>query len=232
MRVEAIKTPATVEQIGRALALAWLRLFGAMPSHASIALLLAQSSLETGRWRSLYNFGLGNAKWTPATETDHCYRQCNELLPEKAAQEALAKSEPRTDGIGQNVTLGGTVGGFRIVWFFADHPASAFRAFDTLEAGAVDYLSLLATRFASAWPAVISGDPVSFVTRLRANRYFTAPLDSYMSSVVSLFREYSHLAIDLSTPPTDPTGALAAVQDASLASLSAGLIAGGFRDKG
>lgn len=214
MRVAAVKTPATVEEIGRALALAWLRLFGEMPSKASLALLLAQSALETSRWRSCYSWGLGNAKWTPATDTDHCYRQCNELLSPAAAKAAFEKAQPRTDADGPNVALGAYVAEKQIVWFYPDHAASAFRAFATLEEGALDYLSLLATRFEAAWPAVIAGDPVGFVTRLKASLYFTAPLADYLRSVESLFREYSHLDIDLTEPPADITGRLPADQDA------------------
>lgn len=214
MRVPAVRTPATVEEIGRALALAWLRLFGEMPSKASIALLLAQSALETSRWRSCYSWGLGNAKWTPTTDTDHCFRSCNELLSPAAAKAAFEKAQPRTDADGLNVALGAYVAEKQIVWFHPDHAASAFRAFDTLEAGALDYLSLLATRFESAWPAVVAGDPAGFVTRLKASLYFTAPLADYMRSVESLFREYSRLEIDLSPPPADITGRLAADQDA------------------
>ncbi len=216
MKVEAVRTPATVEEIGRALALAWLRLFGEMPSKASIALLLAQSALETSRWRSCYSWGLGNAKWTPATETDHCYRECNELLSPAAARAAFEKAQPRTDADGMNVALGGFVAEKQIVWFYPDHAASAFRAFATLEEGALDYLSLLATRFEPAWPSVKAGDPVGFVTRLAASHYFTAPLPSYLKPVESLFREYSHLDIDLTEPPADITGRLAADQDAIL----------------
>ena len=226
MKVEAVRTPATVEEIGRALALAWFRLFGEMPAKASIALLLAQSAIETRRWQSCYSWGLGNAKWTPATDTDHCYRECNELLSPGAAKAAFEKAQPRADADGLNVALGGLIAEKQIVWFYPDHAASAFRAFATLEEGALDYLSLLATRFGSAWPSVKAGDPVGFVTRLAASHYFTAPLPGYLKPVESLFREYLRLEIDLSPPAPDTSGALAAAQDASLRDLSWSLLKG------
>lgn len=91
------------------------------------------------------------------------------------------------------------------VWFDPDHPAACFRAFATLDDGALDYLNTLHDRFKPAWPAVVAGDPQSFVHLLKINRYFTADEAQYTRSVVSLFSEFSRtmpLAVN-----TDAAGA-------------------------
>ena len=226
MKVEAVRTPATPADVGAALGRAWYRLFGAMPERASIDLLLAQWALETSRGRSCYGWNLGNVKATAAWDGDFCERACNELLGQRDAEAALSRAAPRTDGPGSDVLLGGTVGSLRIVWFYPPNPASRFRAFDTLEAGALDYLSLLADRFSGAWGDVLTGDARRFAQTLRALRYYTAPVETYATALVSLAREFSHLSIDLSPPAPDTSGALAAAQDASLRDLSWSMLKG------
>ena len=223
MKVAAAKTPATVEEIGRALALAWLRLFGEMPSRASIALLLAQSALETSRWRSCYSWNLGNVKATPAWSGSHCERYCNELLTEQQARDAVSRASLQPDGT-LDVILGGVVGGKRIANFYPPNPASRFRAFATLEDGALDYLSILADRFASAWRYLEDGDASGFALALHRARYYTADPKAYAAGLVSLQREYSHLTIGLSVPARDTLDGLAVTQSDTLRDLSWTLI--------
>jgi Putative peptidoglycan binding domain len=79
----------------------------------------------------------------------------------------------------------------KVVWFEPDNPACCFRAFATLEAGALDYLQTLFQRFKSAWPAVVAGDPALFSHLLKRSRYYTADEAQYTKTLVSLFREFS-----------------------------------------
>lgn len=48
-----------------------------------------------------------------------------------------------------------------------------FRAYESLEDGARDYLHTIATRFRHAWPAVILGDPAQFSHLLKEEGYYT-----------------------------------------------------------
>lgn len=84
----------------------------------------------------------------------------------------------------------------------------SFRAFASLDAGAVDYLTLLHRRFASAWPAVLDGDPAAFVHALKLEHYFTADEGLYSKNVVALFTALSH------TIPSDPEDVSALAQNA------------------
>ncbi|HVJ15040.1 MAG TPA: hypothetical protein VM686_06350, partial [Polyangiaceae bacterium] len=79
----------------------------------------------------------------------------------------------------------------KVVWFEPDHEACRFRAFATLQDGALDYLKTLHQRFQSAWPAVVAGDPAAFSHALKVARYYTADEAQYTKSVVSLFNEFS-----------------------------------------
>jgi hypothetical protein len=160
-----VVTPLTPRDVMWALRAAYERVTSLVPSRDTLALLTAQSALETGRWKAIHCFNLGNVK---AAETYAgfytCFR-CNEVI----------------DG--------------KTVWFDPPHPQTRFRAFISLEDGARDHLEFLAgrTRYASAWAALIVGDPERFVRALKLAGYFTANEESYKAAVVSLFREYSRM---------------------------------------
>jgi len=62
MIVENRLTPLTLPEAARALGEAYTRVTGASPSTRLLALLLAQSAFETGRWQKIHNFNFGNAK--------------------------------------------------------------------------------------------------------------------------------------------------------------------------
>lgn len=57
-----VLTPIDPEDLADALVNAWRKLLGSTPSRESILVLLAQSSHETGRWKSCHTWNLGNAK--------------------------------------------------------------------------------------------------------------------------------------------------------------------------
>ena len=163
-------TPCAVADVGLALYVAWRELFGEEPGRGSLLVLLAQWALETGRGKACHCYNLGNAKSVDGDGYDYTFFRCNEVI------------------------------GGRVVWFDPPHPACRFRAFETLEAGAADYLALLHRRFASAWPAVLAGDPADFAHRLKAARYYTANEAAYAAGLTSLFCEFDR------TVPRDVPG--------------------------
>ncbi len=61
-----------------------------------------------------------------------------------------------------------------------------WRAFDSLEAGVGDYVSLLERRFPQAVDAAKRGDVRGFVESLKKSGYFTADLERYYKAVVSI----------------------------------------------
>jgi hypothetical protein len=139
---------------------------GVTPSNDCIALLVAHSALETGRWKSIHCFNLGNEKASQEYAGLYCQFRCNEVINGK------------------------------VQWFDPPHPQCNFRAFQSLESGAIDHLRFLSQRerYAKAWLAAKSGDPAAFVHALKAGGYFTADEGPYLSAVKSLFEEYRRLA--------------------------------------
>ena len=61
-----------------------------------------------------------------------------------------------------------------------------FRAYDSLEQGAVDYLSMMKSRFSSAMSQAERGDVNGFAHALKESHYYTAPEAEYASSLRSL----------------------------------------------
>jgi len=55
-------TPLSQQDASRALAEAYARVTGGPPTDRVLALLLAQTAFETGRWQKIHNFNFGNAK--------------------------------------------------------------------------------------------------------------------------------------------------------------------------
>jgi hypothetical protein len=60
--VENKLTLLSPPEAATALAAAYQRLVGALPSQPVLALLIAQSALETGNWRKIHNYNFGNQK--------------------------------------------------------------------------------------------------------------------------------------------------------------------------
>jgi peptidoglycan hydrolase-like protein with peptidoglycan-binding domain len=75
-------------------------------------------------------------------------------------------------------------------WFDPPHPQTRFRAFESLEDGAADYLQMMRTVFDLAWPELIAGNAPAFVAQLRAEDYFTASLAKYTAGIVSLVKMF------------------------------------------
>jgi hypothetical protein len=66
MIVENRLTPLTRKDAAAALAEAYTRVTGGAPSSRVVALLLAHTAFETGRWQKLHNFNFGNVKAAPS----------------------------------------------------------------------------------------------------------------------------------------------------------------------
>ena len=135
-----------------------------------LALALAKTALETGRWRSIHCNNWGNIKCgeeTPGGFT--CYR-CNEVIGGK-----VEWFEPGTGGY--SVPPG--------------HPQTRFRAYPNLWAGAYAYVDFVSTgRYAEAWRRLHTGDSDALVHALKVAGYFTADEREYAKGVASMQREF------------------------------------------
>jgi hypothetical protein len=203
-RLDATLTKVDASTVAGSLTKAWT-LTSTAPKRESIAVLLAQSALETGHWRSCHAYNLGNAKATARWEGDFCFYAADEIVNEAQAALALAERAPRTDGgAGHNVELTRLKSGLVQVTLHPDHSWCRFRAFTTLDAAAADYLELLQRRFARAWPAVVAGNPEGFIRTLHEVGYFTASVERYLPPVLQLFKQFNTLLAAPEVPPSAP----------------------------
>ena len=152
---------------------AYLQVVGDDPSDAALAILVSQSCLETGWWKSIHNYNYGNIKAGQDYEGYYCQYRCNEII----------------DG--------------KVEWFDPPHPQTNFRAYLSAAAGATEHVAFLSklTRYAAAWAAALAGDPAAYVKALKTAGYFTASLDPYLKTVVSLV---NHFLPIIQTKPWPP----------------------------
>ena len=160
-----VQTRCTPEELYRALGDAWRPLCGSDPSRASLLVLLAHWALETGFGHSCWCWNFGNVKHVAGDGRNFYQIRCNEIV------------------------------GGRVVWLDPPNPGCSFRAFDSIAAGVVDYLTLLRGQFGFAWPQVEAGDPAGFCHALKIRGYYTADEASYTAGVVRCFHQ-----IDASIP--------------------------------
>lgn len=169
-------TPLDAKTVALAFRSAYETVCGVTPSNACLALLVAQSALETGRWRSIHCFNFGNVKASPDYYGYYCQFRCNEVINGK------------------------------VEWFDPPHPQCNFRAFTSIETGALDHIRFLAQRkrYAKAWEVAKSGMPLAFVEALKDAGYFTADAGPYARAVVSLWKEYLGMVERLKGVDTEP----------------------------
>lgn len=188
-------TPVTKEDLIQAMWHAWVHYFGSVPTKESVWVVVAQTWLETGL-KYCHNYNLGNVKSREGDGFDYQFFACNEVLSAKQAQ-AMVEASPDTVKITRYQG-----NGMAVTWFYPKHPGCRFRAFGTLQEGAVDHLSLVAGRFSKAWPHVVSGDVIAYSKALKAQRYYTADETTYTKGIKRCFDALSKLDIDYTALPT------------------------------
>jgi flagellum-specific peptidoglycan hydrolase FlgJ len=132
------------------------------PEHLSL-LIASMAILETGHFKSCYNFNTGNIKYTKDCGTDYMFLK-NVFEYEKGVK----------------------------VFYDPPSLQCAFRSYDSILDGITDHVLLLSKRPA-VWQALHdNGDDsnngtYNFCLALSRCKYFSSPLDLYYSSVNSIF---------------------------------------------
>jgi hypothetical protein len=192
------RTIVFIDRMLEGLARAWVELFDVVPKKEQILVLLSQGSLETGKYCKMNNYNIGNIKSVPNDGKDYTFYTCNEILSVKSAN-ALVLNQ-KLDGGEVKITKM-LPDSKCLVYFYPSHKYSRFRAYSTLEEGAIDYLDFLFKRYGKAWDAVLSGDPKVFSQTLKKLKYYTASEEEYTKAMVSLYKEFSKINIDLDNLP-------------------------------
>ncbi len=169
------RTPLTAIEALRAIRTGYRRAVGRDCTTATLAVHVAQSALETGRWNQIHHWNFGNVKAGPNYEGFYCQFRCNEIINGK------------------------------VQWFTPPHPQTNFRAYASADSGAEAHMRFLygLARYRLAWAAAEKGDPDGFVEALKAAGYFTANLDPYRRAVKSLFGEFMSMLQQMG-PATEP----------------------------
>lgn len=179
----AKRTPVSPEQVFLSFATAWQMLTGSPPQRQVLHILHAQSALETGHWKSLWNFNLGGAKkhgtcdWTYFTTTER-FRHAD-------ADKYLASSKP-----GSEVALVKQDATHKTLRFSGKQQMNCFASWEDLDTAAKDHLALLFRRFPAAIERAKAGDVDGYVRELKKRGYFTASEQEYMKAVGSIARSY------------------------------------------
>ena len=157
--IHPTRTVLTSHEAMTALKVAWRAVFSNDPTTDQLALLWAQSALETGRFKSIWNYNFGNIKQTD--DHDYYMIRCDEYIAGKH------------------------------VWLDPPDRGTWFNAYESAEAGAIEYINFLANKhnYQACWQEVINGDPIAFCHQLKLAHYYTADEASYTKGVVSLFNE-------------------------------------------
>ncbi len=82
-----------------------------------------------------------------------------------------------------------------------------FRAYKSIDEGAVDYVALLQRRFGSAVSAAQRGDVDGFAHALKRSGYYTASADDYSAALRGIVKEAAHAGlVNAASGPLDPAG--------------------------
>lgn len=172
-KLTPLTLPEAIEGFHRAI----LRLKHEEPSPMMLAILVGQSALECGWWKSCHRYNVGNAKASPRYEGKYCQFRCNEVI----------------DG--------------KLVWFDPPHPQTNFRAFDSSVDGIADHIKLLALtkQYDKCWEQARMGEPERYCFELKQAGYFTANLKQYTAGVVKIANQLlPDCAAYLQRAPTEP----------------------------
>lgn len=156
----------------------------------ALAVLVAQSALESGHWASMWCHNFGNVKASGNWPGLYTCIRLNEVIDGK-----LIWFSPDTDG--HSVPPG--------------HPQTRMRAFHDGVEGARDHIRFLAidttpdngkpNRYAAAWAAAVAGDPVAFAAALKRSGYYTASEVQYTRAVTLLTKKFEPLCEPSVKPP-------------------------------
>jgi hypothetical protein len=180
---EARLTPLAFDDAAQAMKAALADLLKTKPKDEVLALALAKSALETGRWKSIYLGNFGNIKASPTYVVQYCCIKLNEVIGGKTiwfAPEGQLTGGPNSALIGSPMPVP------------PGHPQTRMRAYANHFDGAFGYVEFVAggKRYAKAWQALLAGNPTAYVHELAVAGYFTAPEEPYRKAVVSIHKEF------------------------------------------
>ncbi len=168
-------TPLSPAQAAQAISDGYLLVTRKRPNPVILALLIAQSALETGNWASIHNYNFGNKKWSSSDRNWQFFR-CSEIVT--------------VDGVKKEV------------FYDPPHPACKFAAYGSAAEGAAAFIRLLQSR-PHWWSGLQSGTVDGFIAGLTTKpAYFTANPTTYRNTLAERMNKYAALAAQYSGSAT------------------------------
>lgn len=185
---EPVKTPMTFQEAHDCMIWALKTRIGSNPTDEVLALALAKTALETGRWSSIWNGNWGNVKAADTFEGQYTCITLNECLV-RGGKTVTVWFAPEGE-----LSASPSQGGKLIAAPMAvppGHPQTRMRAFANNYDGVDQYVDFVASgRYGKAWAALLTGNALSYVHELKVAGYFTAPESEYVKGVASLQHEF------------------------------------------
>lgn len=146
---------------------AYKNLTGNYPSKTTLAILVAHSALETGRWKAgFYCWNFGNVR-CPGNNPNKL--KDGEYFTMFKCSEIINKKE---------------------IFYEPPHPNSVFRGFKSAQDGISHHLNFLKSKFPKAWAKAINGTAEEYSHALRAAKYYTANEERYTKNLASITKEF------------------------------------------
>ena len=183
--VEPARTPISFERASAAMRWALKAQTGTDTPAEVLALALAKTALETGRWTQIWCDNWGNVKASDSYAGMFTCITLNEVLPGRGVVWFAPDGE-----LSAAPSRGGRVVG-QVYPVPDGHPQTRMRAYANEFDGADCYVDFVANgRYSQAWQRLLAGDAVGYVHQLKARGYFTADEAVYAKGVTSLQREF------------------------------------------
>lgn len=154
-------TRLTEKEAAQALFAAYHYVLCELPKPESIALLISQSALETGRWKSLHNYNFGNSKKNKDSKFYQMFR-CSEIINGKEIWFDPPHIQTHFEAFES-----ANAGAIHYVSFVAQRK-----------------------RYAKAFQEIINGNPVAYSHELKVAGYYTASESLYKKGVELLHNEF------------------------------------------
>jgi hypothetical protein len=163
------------------------------PARQQVALLMSQWGAEQSGGTT-YNFNLTGVKQPAATEdrygTDFFFAATLEVFEKQKAEGYVARG-------GNLVEIVKDDGVTMTLRFKPDHPACAFRSFNTLGDGCLFHVRNLRESYKAAWTVLESftdannlAPLTAFTDRLASKSYFTGSKKTYQANLSKYYNEY------------------------------------------
>jgi hypothetical protein len=156
---------------------------GKRPSREVLALAMAKSALETGRWQKIWNNNFGNVKAGESYAGMFTCILLNEVIDGRVKWFAPNGPVIRLHGGSFTTTSDPRVA------VPPGHPQTRMRAHASSYDGADAYGRFMQAR-PKMWAALELAEPIGFVRAMKAGGYFTADEATYARAVASLYKEF------------------------------------------